>query len=71
MSINIDPVLYRTKFIDESTGLMNRVWVRFFQQLATETGASGSITLAKLTSTGTNGSITVTNGVITAFTNPT
>ena len=34
-------------------------------------GTSGTITLAKLTSGGTNGSITVVNGLITAFTNPT
>jgi hypothetical protein len=34
-------------------------------------GASGTITLAKLTGGGSNGSITVSNGIITAFTNPT
>lgn len=34
-------------------------------------GASGTISLAKLTSTGANGSITVSGGIITAFTNPT
>lgn len=34
-------------------------------------GASGTITLAKLTGGGSNGSITVTGGIITAFVNPT
>jgi hypothetical protein len=34
------------------------------------TGVSGTITIPKLTSMGSNGSITVTNGIITAFTNP-
>lgn len=34
-------------------------------------GVSGSITLAKLTGGGTNGSITVVKGIITAFVNPT
>lgn len=37
----------------------------------TPTGASGSITLAALTGLGTQGSITVVNGIITAFVNPT
>ena len=35
------------------------------------TGASGTITLAALTGGGTQGSITVTGGIITAFVNPT
>lgn len=34
-------------------------------------GVSGTILLAKLTGGGTNGSITVSHGIITAFTNPT
>ena len=34
-------------------------------------GTSANIALAKLTAGGTNGSITVKNGIITAFTNPT
>jgi len=34
-------------------------------------GASGTIHLAKLTALGTNGDITVVNGIITAFTDPT
>ena len=34
-------------------------------------GISGTITLAKLTGGGTNGSITVVKGIITAFVNPT
>ena len=34
-------------------------------------GVSGTITIPKLTSGGTNGSITVTKGIITAFKNPT
>ncbi len=34
-------------------------------------GVSGTISLAKLTTGGSNGSITVTNGIITSFTNPT
>lgn len=37
----------------------------------TPSGASGTITLAALTGGGTQGSITVVNGIITAFTNPT
>lgn len=34
-------------------------------------GVTGTITLASLTVGGTEGSITVTDGLITAFTNPT
>lgn len=34
-------------------------------------GVSGTITIPKLTGGGTNGSITVTGGIITAFVNPT
>lgn len=40
-------------------------------QSALAGGVSGTITLAKLTVGGTNGSITVTSGIITAFTNAT
>jgi hypothetical protein len=38
---------------------------------STPAGVSGTITLAALTGGGTQGSITVTGGIITAFTNPT
>ena len=37
----------------------------------TASAVSGTITLLKLTTLGANGSITVVNGIITAFTNPT
>lgn len=39
--------------------------------LAHGVGVSGTITLAKLTGPGANGSITVLNGIITGFVNPT
>lgn len=41
------------------------------QQTAIAAGVSGTITLAKLTGLGANGSITVQNGIITGFVNPT
>jgi hypothetical protein len=41
------------------------------QTVLTSSGISGTINLAKLTGGGSNGSITVVNGAITAFTNPT
>ena len=34
-------------------------------------GANGNVTLAALTTGGTQGSLTISNGLITAFTNPT
>ena len=52
-------------------------WDGWFKKLANSinsniaAGYTGTISLAKLTSTGTNGSITVVNGVITAVTEPT
>jgi hypothetical protein len=33
--------------------------------------ASATITIPKLTSTGSNGSITITNGMVTGYVNPT
>ena len=36
-----------------------------------EEGASGTVTLAKITGGGANGSLTVVNGIITSITNPT
>lgn len=41
------------------------------QQTAIAAGVSGTITLAKLTGLGSNGSITVQGGIITGFVNPT
>ena len=61
------------------------VWVKWFidlasmvnsintttESLAAQTGVTKTIPLAKLTPTGVNGSITVTNGLITSATAPT
>lgn len=54
-------------------GLATQPWYRFFVNLFNRinTGASGTITLAKITGGGSNGSITVVNGLITSFTEPT
>lgn len=40
-------------------------------KVGASSGVSGTVSLAKLTSGGTNGSLTVTNGIITAIVNPT
>lgn len=40
-------------------------------QAALAAGATGTVTLAKITGGGANGSLTVTKGIITAITNPT
>ena len=38
---------------------------------AINSGITGTVTLAKITAGGTNGSLTITNGIITAKTDPT
>jgi hypothetical protein len=53
-----------------ATGLLTAAdWATFNAKQAAITGASGTIVIPKLTTA--NGSITVVNGIITAFVNPT
>lgn len=54
------------------TGVFTLAQPSYSDLTGTPTGASGTITIPAITAgTGTQGSITVVNGIITAFTNPT
>ena len=51
-------------------------WVQWFNNIvaavtALQSGPSATVPLAKLTTGGSNGSLTITNGKITAISNPT
>ena len=63
---------------DES--LVTKPWAVWFSKLSSDVGVlqdastagyTGTVTLAKITGGGTNGSLTVINGLITAVTAPT
>ena len=45
-------------------------WMQQYQELLAR-GFTGTVTLAKLTGLGANGSLTVENGIITSYTAPT
>lgn len=61
--------MYKTQFTD-AKGLMTEAWQRFLA-LWFGQGTNGTIVIPKLTGPGLDGSITVENGLITSFTNPT
>jgi len=78
-------VVYDRKESVRATLEFTPVWMKWFidlasvvnstnattESLSAKTGVTKTIPLAKLTPAGTNGSITVTNGLITSATNPT
>jgi hypothetical protein len=57
--------------------VFSQVWSGWFRKLAQTVngnlaaGFTGTVVLAKITGTGANGSLTVVNGIITAYTAPT
>lgn len=74
----------RDAVVLNETGGFHDVWFGWLRSFATSVGAahaqinqtigqgqSTTLTLAKITPGGTNGSITLVNGVVTAFTAPT
>lgn len=56
----------------DGSGEMSNAWYTWALSVGKATeGASGTVTLAKITGGGTDGSLTFSNGRITAFTQPT
>jgi len=54
---------------DGELNLMSTQWYRYFyNQYTTSNGVTATITTAKLTGGGTNGSMTFVNGILTAQT---
>jgi hypothetical protein len=58
---------------DTGLNMFSRVWSGWFRNIynAFKGGVSVSVSLAKLTTGGTNGSMTVVNGIIVSYTAPT
>lgn len=54
---------YTQPIVDDASNKTSRPWYFFFQGLAN--GLSATITTAKLTTGGTAGSMTFTNGILT------
>ena len=73
MAIPVIGVPQATSPLVEQTGGITHAWYLFFLNLwkRTSGGLTGSVPLAKLTGGGTQGSITYTNGLITAVVPPT
>lgn len=80
----IRPPSTSTPAVAKETGVLTAIWQRWFTDLANYINQSASnaaeveagtlsttITLAKLTGGGTNGSATFTNGLLTSYTPPT
>ena len=72
MTVQTIPTYKQPIIEDESTNI-TRPWFFFFQSLYKNLspGISATITTAKLTTGGTQGSMTFTNGVLTAQTQAT
>ncbi len=57
----------------DGRAVVDEQWHDFFRALseALNTGATATVPLAKITSGGSNGSLTITNGIITSVVAPT
>jgi hypothetical protein len=79
----IQPPPARSGAVLEKSGVFAQIWSGWFRKLyealnanfssiqsALPAGYSGTVALAKLTTGGSNGSLTVSNGLITAYTPP-
>lgn len=75
MSETLKPPPPRSSPIEDDSGanVFSRVWSGWFRNIfiALSGGISTTVSLAKLTVGGTNGSLTVVNGIITAYVPPT
>lgn len=70
-AINSAATISWSQITDFTGSNLNQIATRNFNQLQGIPTNSATITLAKITVGGTNGSITILNGLITAFVSPT
>jgi hypothetical protein len=73
MTIRITPVPPRGGAISGRDGKFTEPWSGWFRNLYNllQTSPSTTVTLAKITPGGANGSLTIVNGVVTSVTAPT
>jgi len=73
MALFPDPPTFAEVSIKDSTGqeIFNPLWLNWFLELAQTIsglqGVTATITIAKLTPSGSNGSLTFTNGILTSY----
>lgn len=68
------PPTFRPLFVDTPQGpRVDEPWQSFFSSLADalSNGFTGTVTLAKITGGGTDGSLTFTHGILTSVVQPT
>jgi hypothetical protein len=69
-----DPPHNRNLFVEvDGRYFVDQDWFRWFMSVAefARLGITTTVTLAKITGPGTNGSLTIVNGLITSVTQPT
>lgn len=73
MSNISDPPRYSSPLAFDPAATISEPWFSWFRELATDmnSGVSATITLAKLTGGGTEGSLTFRNGRLISYVDPT
>lgn len=63
----------KNRQVSDEEGFVDEDWFRYFLAITSQfsAGVSTTVQLAKLTGGGTNGSLTIVNGLITDVINPT